>query len=412
MSRKNHKGRTSLEKELDGIFSILSLCSDLPKENVDNRKTGRSGKKRGRPPKNTCRELIPLDTAKIRQGYLKEYKRRKKVLDRLEEQLQRYEESDEPEYRKYLARTFGAEQTLLRELTEQIHLCQTRYEKIRFLARESYMSKERYCFTLRSQLTSEQDFWGLLELELQNFWESGRKTREEEKRECEESVRKLRSSIFGIDEDEDIEKDETSEDDDDFEKIFQNLFKNLLGEDDDNTSEEESEAGDLKKLYRELCLRYHPDRMGAHDAKTQRLWNEIQDAYMNRDLEGLRAIRSGIELESGETTLSCSEIDEMLLDIEWSIQEKRSELRAQKKTPIWGFSSWTEQKRKQIAKEIKSEFDQNAQMTRLQLQRLKTELERLLQWKPKEKKRPIPQKKTNAQLRNEKLADIPDLFDL
>ena len=386
MSKKNHKGRISLEKELEDIFSELSLCSGLPVENIDNGKTGRSGKKRGRPPKNSCRALIPLDTAKIRRGYLKEYKRRKKVLERLEEQLQRYEESDEPEYRKYLARTFGAEQTLLRELTEQIHLCQNRYEKIRFLAHESHMSKERYCFTLRSQLTSEQNFWELLEMELQRFLESGRKTREEEKREYEKSARELRSAVFGVDEDEDIEMDETCEDDDDFEKIFQKLFDNLLG-DDDNIP-------------------------GAHDAKTQRLWHEIQDAYVNRDLEGLRAIRSGIELESGETTLSCSEIDEMLLDIEWSIQEKRSELRAQKKTPIWGFSSWTEQKRKQIAKEIKSEFDQNAQMTRLQLQRLKTELERLLQWKPKEKKRPIPQKKTNAQLRNEKLADIPDLFDL
>ena len=389
----------------------MSLCSGLPVENIDNGKTGRSGKKRGRPPKKSCRALIPLDTAKIRRGYLKEYKRRKKVLERLEEQLQRYEESDEPEYRKYLARTFGAEQTLLRELTEQIHLCQNRYEKIRFLAHESHMSKERYCFTLRSQLTSEQNFWELLEMELQRFLESGRKTREEEKREYEKSARELRSVVFGVDEDEDIEMDETCEDDDDFEKIFQKLFDNLLG-DDDNIPEEESEVSELKKLYRELCLQYHPDRMGAHDAKTQRLWHEIQDAYVNRDLEGLRAIRSGIELESGETTLSCSEIDEMLLDIEWSIQEKRSELRAQKKTPIWGFSSWTEQKRKQIAKEIKLEFDQNAQMTRLQLQRLKTELERLLQWKPKEKKRPIPQKKTNAQLRNEKLADIPDLFDL
>ena len=411
MSKKNHKGRISLEKELEDIFSELSLCSGLPVENIDNGKTGRSGKKRGRPPKNSCRALIPLDTAKIRRGYLKEYKRRKKVLERLEEQLQRYEESDEPEYRKYLARTFGAEQTLLRELTEQIHLCQNRYEKIRFLAHESHMSKERYCFTLRSQLTSEQNFWELLEMELQRFLESGRKTREEEKREYEKSARELRSAVFGVDEDEDIEMDETCEDDDDFEKIFQKLFDNLLG-DDDNIPEEESEVSELKKLYRELCLQYHPDRMGAHDAKTQRLWHEIQDAYVNRDLEGLRAIRSGIELESGESTLCCSEIDEMLLDIEWSIQEKRSELRAQKKTPIWGFSSWTEQKRKQIAKEIKSEFDQNAQMTRLQLQRLKTELERLLQWKPKEKKRPIPQKKTNAQLRNEKLADIPDLFDL
>ena len=133
---------------------------------------------------------------------------------------------------------------------------------------------------------------------------------------------------------------------------------------------------------------------------------------MNRDLEGLRAIRSGIELESGETTLSCSEIDEMLLDIEWSIQEKRSELRAQKKTPIWGFSSWTEQKRKQIAKEIKSEFDQNAQKTQLQLQHWEAELERLLQWKPKEKRGPTPQKMTKEQLHKEMLADIPDLFDL
>ena len=53
-------------------------------------------------------------------------------------------------------------------------------------------------------------------------------------------------------------------------------------------------------------------------------------------------------------------------------------------------------------------------MTRLQLQRLKTELEHLLQWKPKEKKRPIPQKakKTKVQLRDEMLADTPDLFDL
>ena len=178
MSKKNRKGGISLEKELDDIFSILS--SHI--EKVENKKTKKIGKKRGRPPKNPCRALIPLDTAKIRRGYLKEYKRRKKVLERLEEQLQRYEESDEPEYRKYLARTFGAEQTLLRELTEQIHLCQNRYEKIRFLAHESHMSKERYCFTLRSQLTSEQNFWELLEMELQRFLESGRKTREEEKR--------------------------------------------------------------------------------------------------------------------------------------------------------------------------------------------------------------------------------------
>lgn len=411
--KKKNRSGMNLKKELEDIFSMLSLCSDSHAENIGREKIKSTGKKRGRPPKNPCRALIPLDTAKIRWEYQREYKRRKRVLERLETQLQQYEESDEPEFRKYLARTFGAEQTLHRELAEQIHLWQTRYEKIRFLAREHHMSKERYCFSLHPKVTAELDFWGVLEKELQTFWESGRKTCEEETLEQEEFAQKLRSSIFGNDEDRETEMDETEPDEKrDFEKVFNKLFENLFG-DGGNASEKEPETGELKKLYRELCLRYHPDRIGAHDVKTQRLWNEIQDAYMNGDLEGLRAIRSGIELESGKAELSCSEIDELILDIEWSIQEKRSELRSQKKTPIWEFASWTEQKRKRIAKDIKLEFEQDARMTRLQLQQLEAELERLLRWRPKEKKHPISQgsKKTKAQLRRETMDNLPDLFD-
>ena len=68
--------------------------------------------------------------------------------------------------------------------------------------------------------------------------------------------------------------------------------------------------------------------------------------------------------------------------------------------------------RKEIAKLIKLEFDQNAQKTQLQLQHWEAELERLLQWKPKEKRGPTPHKMTKEQLHKEMLADIPDLFDL
>ncbi len=52
-------------------------------------------------------------------------------------------------------------------------------------------------------------------------------------------------------------------------------------------------------------------------------------------------------------------------------------------------------------------------MTRLQLQQLEAELERLLRWRPKEKKHPISQgsKKTKAQLRRETMDNLPDLFD-
>lgn len=59
------------------------------------------------------------------------------------------------------------------------------------------------------------------------------------------------------------------------------------------------------------------------------------------------------------------------------------------------------------------EFEQDARMTRLQLQQLEAELERLLRWRPKEKKHPISQgsKKTKAQLRRETMDNLPDLFD-
>lgn len=374
----------------------------MKKKNAKNNST----KKRGRPVRSVCRALIPLDTAKIRKEYLKEYKRRKKVLEKLETQLQQYEESDEPEFQKFLARTFGAEQTRQRNLAEQMRLCQTRYEKIRFLARENRMAQGRYCFMLLSKVTETMDVWAVLEAELQAFQESGRKTRDEEKRETEEAFSKFIHTIWGDDEDD----DENMEDE--FEEAFKQLFGNLFGDEDD-TPASESESVELKRLYRELCLRYHPDKIGAHDAKTQRLWNDIQGAYQDGNLDRLRAIRAGIELESGRTELGCSEIDDMILDVEWSIQEKRSELHARKRTPLWGFAKWTASKKKQVEKEIKLEFDRDAEMAQRQLRQMEAELNRLFQWKPKTKtsvSAKIP-KKTKAELRKEALADMPDLFD-
>ncbi len=104
---------------------------------------------------------------------MKQYKRRKKALEKLEAQLLQYEESDEPEFQKFLASTFGAEQTRQRELVERMRLCQTRYEKIRFLARKKHMVQGRYCFSLLSKVTENVDVWAVLETELQAFQESG-----------------------------------------------------------------------------------------------------------------------------------------------------------------------------------------------------------------------------------------------
>jgi len=360
------------------------------------------GRKRGRPRKETCRALIPLDTKKIRAEYLNVFKRRKKALEKLEAELLRYDENDEPEFQRFLARTFGAEQTRQRELTERIGLCHARHEKICFLAQEHRMSKERYCYCLSVKVTPEIDFWSVLEAELAAFLEANRKMREEEEqREFEEDAREFRD-------DDDDDDDEFSGDPDD---VFKHIFGALFDED-ENPPPSESGERDLKRLYRELCLRYHPDKAGLHDAKTKRLWNEIQEAYNNRDLARLRAIHAGAALESPEAELVCSEIGEMIFDFNWRIRETRSELQARKQTPFWGFSSWTEKRKTQAVKEIRFEFERTLQAAGRQLRQMETELERLLRaWKPKPQPASMPRRKTKAELRKEMGTKIPDLFD-
>lgn len=53
-----------------------------------------------------------------------------------------------------------------------------------------------------------------------------------------------------------------------------------------------SDDKELRKFYRELCLRYHPDKMGLHNAKRKRLWLSIQETYRNNDYAKLRTIRA------------------------------------------------------------------------------------------------------------------------
>lgn len=413
MSPKKRKIKGISIKELDDCLSALSdsLEQLLELDKRKNAKNAKKGKKRGRQPKNNCLGLIQLDTAKIRKGYLKEYKRRKKVLEKLENQLDQYKNFDEPEYFKYLAQRFGAEQTRMRELSTQIHLCKNRLDKIYYLAGWFGMSHGRYCFTLKDRLTEGQDFWELVELELQKVWEQQQKEREKVERKYAERHRETHSADSEFSEDvdfDDFDDDSPFDDADEFKRLFDKLFEPLGGERDNSSEAEDMEENELKRLYRKLCLQYHPDRIGAHDAKTQRLWNDIQTAYNDHDLETLRAINAGIELESGKTEVSCSEIDDMLYDIEWSIQEKRDELREQKKTPFWGFASWSKEKRKEVDRDIKAEFDHDIRMDQLHLERLQQELESMLQWRPKEKKSSTRKKPP----REEIPMDIPDLFEL
>ncbi|MDR1726521.1 MAG: J domain-containing protein [Acidobacteriota bacterium] len=343
---------------------------------------------------------------------MKAYVRRKKSLEKLDAELCRNYDDDMTGYRKFLAQVFGAEMTQLRTLREKFLLAQSRYDKIDMLARDRRMSKERYGAVLRSMTPPEADVWDTLESELKACMEERRKQKEA----AFARIRQMYDDAMG---ENDAEEGAEGDEDDFCDPEFDDAgsgggrFDGLHGEGREYGADPEgvNRGGspymkEVKKLYRELCLRYHPDKIGAHDVRTQRLWNAVQDAYQDGDLQRLRSIYAGCELEAGGADLRCSEIDDGIFDLECAIRELRAELRARKRTPFWGFATWTEAKREQAEISIRAEFDNDLRAVGLQLQWMEAELERILtSYKDK------PKKPSARESRKAAMSAMPRLFD-
>jgi DnaJ-domain-containing protein 1 len=133
----------------------------------------------------------------------------------------------------------------------------------------------------------------------------------------------------------------------------------------------------LKRRYRELCLGYHPDRFGAHDTRTQRLWNAIQKAYQAGNLEQLRLIQTDIALEAGQKELSCSDLDDLNASLNRAILDTRREVRTHKRTFFWGFSTWSTERRQDAHDIIQDEYELNLQAINWRISQIEQELQRV-----------------------------------
>ncbi len=360
----------------------------------------------------TCRAVVPCDTERLRKARLARYARRKKVLEKLDGECRQFLEVDEPEFTKFMARTFGVEQNAERELEGKIGLCRRRLGIIELLARAHRKSPKAYCFELRGKVTETMDFWAVLEAELEALEE--RERAEEERRRRSHRVEEEEEEDdddFPFDEDDFAGRSGFDDDDDDdwFRETERILNFFLHGKGDVGGPSDDS-GQQLKQLYRELCQRYHPDRIGTHDAKTQRIWNDIQTAYQRRDIAKLRAIRAGANLESGTADVGCADLDAMIDEVELSIRERRRELNALKRRPQWGFTSWTANKIKRAQREIKGEFDDLAEELRAALEDMERELDKLLHWEPTKRKKKACGVRESHKRETSNFAQ-PDLFD-
>ncbi len=337
------------------------------------RKAKRSSPKKTLPKMKSC-ALVPLNTKKIRKELLKKYKRRKKVLDNIEIQLDQFNECDKPEFQKFLAQNFGAEQTNIKRLNEALGLANIRRERIRFLARESGMTQGRYCASIESMVTPDTDFWKLIENNIEEVLKRQRRLEEE-----------FRSYYQEYDDEEDYEdwEDDDCLEEDCFDSVFgdmEDLFADLLGDvfpDMKIQYQGNNEKNDLKKIYRDLCFRYHPDKVDVQNVKNRKLWFSIQEAYEAEDLVRLRNIHAGIEMEKGKTELPCADIIAMSNEIEYSIKMTRKELHYIKRHEHWGFTTWAKEKFEKTKKDMAKSYRNQIEKAEQKLKRKEAEIKRI-----------------------------------
>lgn len=365
---------------------------------------------KGRPKKVRCTALIHLNTAKIRRDLLESYQKKKKELEILDAQIARTCEIEEPAFKAFAAIEFGAAMTRLREVIEKNLLLKTRIDKLYHMADRNYMSPQKYCHHLKSKVTDSTDIWTVLDNEIQELHNKATCTKEEfdemEREFMDEEFDEFDDETFAdpYDNFDDIDDEFDDEFDDIFEEDpqspFSQFFANLFPKHKKNEDEEKA----LKKLYRELCSRHHPDKIGQHDAKMQRLWHSIQEAYEHKDLQRLRAIHADLELASGKSELRCSDIHILINDTIFEIDMNRKRINHLKKEPHWNFSSTTDKQRQKIKRRCLQDINSSISMNEYEYDCHEMEIKRLMNAYPPRKKtktakssKQVPKKKNCEQ---------------
>jgi hypothetical protein len=315
------------------------------------RLTNRWKKKRRASRVNTSRELLPVDSAAIRDGYLRGLREIRQRVRGIEDELARHEAEDLPEFRRYVSAAFAARFTLLRELHQEVDWLSARLTLVQKLMQYGVRPVGRaYLRALRIEAGEEPypDFRPAPEpeAELEELLQAEL---------TEDAVRDFISSTS----DEFLNAEEK-----------ESLAQDLLGA---KTGAFERAKTECKNLYRKIVQLLHPDRAGEMTKETKELWLRAQAAYADADLLSLRSILDRCHTGKENQYLSCSEVIEATAEA--AIQLQAMELLRERvaKEPSWHFCRLTEKKRKSRVRHVADELDSEKADLQSQLDELRRE---------------------------------------
>jgi hypothetical protein len=319
------------------------------KRRLPSKDTGRAAAAKG----TANKELILLDTAKIRAGYLNDLQSVRNRILAIEDELAQHESHDVPEFRRSVNVEFGARFSVMRELQQEIDWLTARLALVQKLMQHGIRPVEKaYLQALRIEAGESPypDF-------------------PPERDEIPPQTAGEPENLFD-----------------------RETIRNFISEAGDELTEEEMESltedvleaagkrdlvSECKSLYRKIVSLLHPDRAGEMTAQRKDLWLRAQDAYADGDVLSLRSILDRCGAGTRDQYLTCSEVIEAIAQA--TIQLQAIEMFRERETneASWDFNRLNEKKRKSRLRRVTKDLDEEEDNLRIQLAELQRECQSL-----------------------------------
>jgi hypothetical protein len=299
------------------------------------------------------RELVLMDTAKIRADYLSDLQSvRKKVLA-IEDDLARHESQDVVEFRRCVNVEFGARFSIMREVQQEIDWLTARLALVQKLMQHGIRPVGKAYFQAIQIETGEAPY---PDFPPQRD-ETHRETSEPENRFDRETIRNF-----------------ISETGDEFmtEEEVDALTENVM-----EAAGKRDLVAECKSLYRKIVSLLHPDRAGELTAERKDLWLRAQDAYGDSDVLSLRSILDRCGASTRDQYLTCSEIIGAIAEATVQLQAIEMFREREAKEPSWDFCRLNEKKRKSRLRRVTKDLDEEENDLRSQLVELQRECKSL-----------------------------------
>jgi hypothetical protein len=318
-------------------------------------------------------QLVRVNQRPLRRKAASECSRELAKVEKIRAEWQRFDREDKPAFDRWMAVTFGALLTQLRDsesaLREKELLVQEVEVEYCHVGARSY--RAAYLAVMRRRNAT----WRVGDPEPPPEAEP-----EDEPKEVPEAEQRVLFEAF-LREFLDIDPDGLARRE--YHKMFAEFQADMFGSSQRKPSRRppkpkpKAEDSRLKEAYRVLVRRLHPDTLADNNPEVSAVWHEVQDAYLAGNVERLEMLLALTDLRSksaGEQT-SLYQMRELLAELRRNYLALQKCLRAARKDAAWNFSRGAN--REKVQARLQRQFDM--QLAALEKRRRECE-SRLARW--------------------------------